>query len=385
MDFLNPQTIIGIILSIAGTVFLLWGSNINSSKSTQQILDSQNTNTQIVLSSTEANTKKVLRSTEEISKRVLDPARGNDFAGALRIFNDGDMVIKKGIIRELKQKALANVNVRQQVIDFLGSLNDWVTEDDGNKDVFLDPQLEWSRWKMEKILFEKDGSIFNKEQQALSLEASLAIDEIVFRHIQISTNKKLHFFQKNILAPMFVDFDFVHGNIDLTKAKIFGLYMMGSKNISMTHFDSAAYYGITLFRSMQLPEIIYTGGDLGTDYLGDVHFLDIEFPRGANLTNSFFSADVHFVSVRFQEKAHFYVSTFKGVTRFDNCDFYGETGFNSVKFQKSVSFERSRFHGKAQFVTVSFGDGANFEGTSFVQAPDLKGTDQNQISNLFVQ
>ncbi len=374
MDFLNLQTIIGIILSIAGTVFLLWGSNINSSKSTRQILDSQN-----------ANTQKVLSSTEEISKRVFELARGNDLAGALRIFNDGDMVIKKGIIKELKQKALANINVRQQIIDFLGSLNDWVTEDDNNKDVFQNPQLEWLRWKMEKILFEKDGSVFNKEQQILSLEASLAIDEIVSQHIQNPTNTKLHFFQKNILAPMFIDFDFVHGNIDFTKAKIFGLYMMGSKNIGVTHFDSATYYGITLFRNMQLPNIIYTGGDLGTDYLGEVHFLDVEFPSGANLTNSIFSADVHFVTVRFQQEAHFYVSTFKGVTRFANCDFQGETGFNSAKFYKSVSFERSRFHGKTQFATVSFGDGANFEGASFAQVPDFKGTDQKQISNLVVQ
>ncbi|TLX72830.1 hypothetical protein E9993_16960 [Labilibacter sediminis] len=370
-DFLNIPTILGILLSLSGTVFLIWGSSINSNKSTQEIILNSND-----------NTKEIIKNNIATSSLILNKINNDDLIGAISLFNTGDLTIKKGVIIDLKNKAIANVSLRQKIVDFLGSLNDWITEDSKYQEILLNPSIEWTKWKMDKELFKFDDKVFEKEKQVISIVASTAIDEIIFEHIKSPTNFILNFYQKNLLGILIVNYDFKFNNIDFSKANLFGAYFWGTRNISQTGFEYATYYGSTLFRDMEMPRKIYVGHELGTKYLGELEFLKVNFPNGVGLTNSYFKENVDFVGCVFGDEAVFYISHFEKPVRFSHCYFNGKAGFNSAKFISNVSFESSKFFSGVQFVTVDFLEEVDFKNTTFVIAPNFDKTNMDNVKDL---
>lgn len=370
-EYLNLPTILGILFTVIGTILMLKGSQINSEKSTAQIIENS-----------DSNKKEIIGVFNKKSQEIFENIITDNFTGALALFNSGDLSIRKGVILELKNKAISDISQRQKIISFLCSLNDWITEKEEYHKVLLKPDIEWTKWKMEKEFFQFENEIFEKEKQIISIEASNAIDEIIYEHIKNPTTIRLNFYQKNLLGLLFVDCDFAHKNIDFSQAKLFGAYFWGARNINQTNFIYATFYGSTLFRNVILPEIIYVSHELGTEYNGDVHFMDVQFPQGLNLTNSYFKESVHFMTCLFQDKAFFYVSTFNKEARFFRCVFNGEAGFNSATFKGKSSFENSTFIGKTQFVTVDFKDEANFKEVSFKSKPNFSKTKMDNIINL---
>lgn len=369
-DFLNTPIIIGLILTLVASLFLLKGYQINSNKSTDKVLSNGDSNKDEIISE--------IRKSQEIIKNIIN----DDFTGALMLFNSGDLTVKKGVILDLKNKAISDINQRQQILDFLCSLNDWVTDNEEYSEILKKVDIEWTKWKMEKDYLKKGDKVFEKEKQIISIEASNAIDEIIYEHIKTATTQKLTFNQKNLLGLLFADYDFKHNNIDFSQANLFGAYFLGAKNINQTNFIYATYYGSTLFRDVILPEIIYVNHELGTEYNGDVHFMNVQFPEGVNLTNSYFKENVHFVNCVFQKNAVFYISTFMKETRFFRCTFNSEASFNSATFNGKTSFENSAFNSKTQFVTVNFNGETNFKGATFKIEPEFGKTKTENIINL---
>lgn len=370
-EFLNLPTILGIILTTVGTILLLWGSHINSDKTTEKIISNSDSNKDEIIGV-------FIKTSQEIFENIVT----DNFSGALGLFNSGNLEIKKGVILELKKGAISDIALRQKIINFLCSLNDWVTEKEEYGGVFLKPDIEWTKWKMEKEFFQLEGKVFEKEKQIISIEASNAIDEIIYEQIKKSTSKKLNFYQKNLLGLLLVDCDFIHQNIDFSGAKLFGLYFWRAKNISQTNFIYSKLYGSTLFRNVMLPKEIYEAYELGTEYNGEVRFMNVQFPQGLNLTNSYFKENVTFNNCQFQDKASFYVSTFKRDLRFFRCVFYGEAGFNGATIYGKSSFENSIFLGKTQFATVDFKEEVNFNGADFKSKPNFGKTKMDNVINL---
>lgn len=348
-----------IFITLIGTVLIIIGGQIDGNKSKEDIKQNDNFNTEKILS-------------------VLDLVLKDDFTGALHVFNAGNLQVKKGVIQELKNKAIHNIDERQKILTFLTSLNDWVD----NYPELKDKDFQWTAWLLNKELIEVNDTILCKENQLISIEVSMVINEIVDYHAKQKTNLVLNFWNQNVIALKPTDVDFKYGNINLSKANLYGCYFIGCESIEKTDFLWAKFYGSSVFCDCYIPKKLNELGEFGTEYNGNLTFKDVRFLQGLSIVNTRIKGDLSFLNCEFYDDVNLNMVKFDNELRFNRGIFNKKVSFNASHFGADSYFFYSDFKSSAQFVTVTIEKQLDFKGCTFNQKPNFKGSDTKKIINL---
>ncbi|MGG6266013.1 pentapeptide repeat-containing protein [Leptolyngbya sp. AN03gr2] len=123
---------------------------------------------------------------------------------------------------------------------------------------------------------------------------------------------------------------------------------------------------LTVFRApIKLAQTRITGfADLtNTFFLNRFEAQGIQFPSGADLSQSRFSLPMNFASANFGREVQFRNTIFFAKAEFNQVQFRGEVNFQGAEFQNTANFNQSVFYQPANFTRVQWQGNADFAQT----------------------
>ncbi len=316
----------------AGLLILIWRSLLSEKNNHQFIKQIENQNQKL--------------------KKELITQKSQQFLDSLKLFeNSQNIEVKKGALFHLEHLALEFPAYRQRCVDFLCSLNDWMSEYIN----YFNEQSEqdWRFWRNEKVAFEEinkgqavkgltihSGKMKeSREKQLISMEVSGILEKIIKQHCQDIENKTTNFILDfNLRLLPVIDFSnliFPKKSINFTNTTFF-----------MCNFEKTEFLGdIDFYQADFIGKVKF----LESKFRQKVNFTKTRFARKANFIGCQFSDEVNFCQSEFLSKANFLEAVFYKKTDFAYSKFHDQGNFLNVKFASEVSFVKAKFHKKMNF------------------------------------
>lgn len=175
------------------------------------------------------------------------------------------------------------------------------------------------------------------------------------------TNAILNFWNQNVIGLIATDIDFSYGNINLSKANLYSCYFIGCKSIEKTDFIWTKFYGSSVFRDCYFPKKLNELGQYGTEYNGNLTFIDVKFVQRLSLINTRVKGDVSFLNCEFYDYVNINIVKFDNELRFNHGVFNKKVSFNTSHFGAKSHFFYSDLKSITQFVTVTIEKKVNQE------------------------
>lgn len=139
-----------------------------------------------------------------------------------------------------------------------------------------------------------------------------------------------------------------------------------SQSLLIKPIETITPLQLTVFRApIKLVQTRITGfADLtNTFFLNRFEAQGIQFPFGANLSQSRFSLPMNFASANFGREVQFRNTIFFAKAEFNQVQFRGDVNFQGAEFQTTANFNQAMFYQPANFTRVQWQGNADFAQT----------------------
>jgi len=285
--------------------------------------------------------KEISNQTESIQvqtrqqQREDETQKNQQFLDAIKLFGENtNLEAKKGALFHLENLALSSPAHRQRVLDFINSLNRWMTSDETVLEKLKEKTDEaWGKWRNERKKFEDLG--IEDEKQDLSMETPKIFENIIREHgkqWERLTEEEKEKYTLDFSHFIFPVINFSGVNFPQPETLLGGCIFLGhtrfnkSKFLGIVYFFDNNFFGMTRFEASKFANTL--------QFLGNIFFRETDF------LESKFGGSSIFWRTQFLETVDFLECKFVGIADFQGCRFLGRRNFQKSVFSGELWAEK---------------------------------------------